>query len=430
MVLQSGTVSDGEYDRPDTQLRSSAIAQCFLGGNVTTKSYEIGPFRLSAEQLLLTRDNRPIALGPKVVETLLALAERPGEIVSKHALLDRIWPEGFVEEANLSQNIYLLRKVFAQHGAADPVETVPRRGYRLRLQLAPPRRTAPGRTAVVAAGAAFLMLSLLLVSGYGAGGRGAPSQRLSADGARLYQLGRYYWNTRTREGVARSLALFTRVVDADPSDARGYAALADANVTIGDYCYGTHLPAVYFARADAYAKRALTLDPNSAEAHAALGSLALHRAELKFATAELLRAQSLAPTYAPAQEWYGVALLQSGKTKEAIARLKQAAALDPLSVATLAWLAKAALLERRFDDAVVYSRLALELSPKRVDSLVTLGQAYQAKGDARRAVDAFKRFGAVGPYYRADAVLLLQGVKAGSVVRTPVPHDNLPVNYT
>lgn len=335
-----------------------------------------------------------------------------------------------MEEANLSQNIYVLRKVFAQHGAADPIETVPRRGYRLKLQLAPPRRPAHRPAAVAAAGAAFFGLSLLFVSGYGAGGHGPSPQRLSADGARLYQLGRYYWNTRTREGVTSSLALFVRVIDADPNDARGYAALADANVTMGDYCYGTHLPAVYFARAEAYAKRALALDPNSAEAHAAIGSLALHRADLRTAKAELLRAQSLAPGYAPAQEWYGVALLQSGRTKDGVARLKQAAALDPLSVATLAWLAKAAFRDRRFDDAVVYSRLALELSPKRVDSLVTLGEAYQAKGDAGRAVDAFKRFGAVSPYYRADAALLLEGVKTGAVMRKPVGHGTLPVSYT
>ena len=67
--------------------------------------YEFGPFQLDKDRLLLLHDGEPVALGPKVVETLLALVEHPGDVLSKSALLDRIWPEGFVEEANLAQNI-------------------------------------------------------------------------------------------------------------------------------------------------------------------------------------------------------------------------------------------------------------------------------------------------------------------------------------
>ena len=72
--------------------------------------YEFGPFHLDAERLLLVENGKPMQLGPKVVETLLAMVERDGEIVSKQALLDRIWPEGYVDEANLAQNVYVLRK--------------------------------------------------------------------------------------------------------------------------------------------------------------------------------------------------------------------------------------------------------------------------------------------------------------------------------
>ncbi len=99
----------------------------------------------------------------------------------------------------------------------------------------------------------------------------APTAGLSPDGARLYQLGRYYWNLRSRQGVERSLAYFGQVVRSDPRDARGYAALADANATMGDYRYGPLGPKTYFARARSLANKALELDSNSAEAHAALG---------------------------------------------------------------------------------------------------------------------------------------------------------------
>ena len=54
--------------------------------------YEFGPFQLDVERLLLLHEGAPVALGPKVVETLLALVEHPGEVLAKGALLDRIWP--------------------------------------------------------------------------------------------------------------------------------------------------------------------------------------------------------------------------------------------------------------------------------------------------------------------------------------------------
>jgi DNA-binding winged helix-turn-helix (wHTH) protein/tetratricopeptide (TPR) repeat protein len=393
--------------------------------------YEVGPFQLDVEQLLLMREGRPVALGPKVVETLLALVEHPGEVLAKGVLLDRIWPEGFVEEANLAQNIHVLRKTFRRHGSVDPIETVPRRGYRFtapvrRLADVPlvhtpvvpprtaqtpftprPRQALSRRIAAAIAGMGFLAASFGLVAGYGRDRRSEAPAALSDNGARLYQIGRYYWNLRTRDGVQKSLGYFAKVVDTDPQNAHGYAALADANVTMGDYCYGTHRPAVYFARAHEYAKKALALDPNSVEAHAALGFLALYREDTAIAMAELRRAIALDPSYGPAQEWYGIALLGRGRLSEGVVRLKIAAALDPLSVATTAWLGKAAYLERRFGDAVAYSQEALELSPRRIDVLATIGEAYEAQGDINRAIEAFKRYGAVNEYYRPEAAALL-----------------------
>jgi DNA-binding winged helix-turn-helix (wHTH) protein/tetratricopeptide (TPR) repeat protein len=396
--------------------------------------YEFGPFQLDAEQLLLMRAGEPVALGPKVVETLLALVERPGDVLAKGALLDRVWPDGFVEEANLVQNIYVLRRTFRRFDAADPIETVPRRGYRftapVRLRASPPAAPAVAgtaaapprgprafsRRAAALAGAVFAAASIVLVGGSGLGHRDATavvSQRapkavaLSAKGAQFYLIGRYYWNLRTRAGVRTSLTYFARVVDEDPQSALGYAALADANVAMGDYCYGTHQPSVYFGRAREYANKALALNPSSAEAHAALGILALYGHDTAGAMHELERAIALDPAYAPAQEWYGIALVGRGRLTEGVARLKIAAALDPLSVATIAWLGSAAYRDGRFADAVAYSHQALELSPQRVDVLETMGVAYEAQGDADGAIDAFKRYGALGAYYRPEAAALL-----------------------
>ena len=94
--------------------------------------YEFGPFQLDAARLLLLDRGAPLPIGPKVVETLLALIEHPGEVFPKTDLLARIWPEGYVDEANLAQNIYVLRKMLRARWDVDAIETIPRRGYRFR----------------------------------------------------------------------------------------------------------------------------------------------------------------------------------------------------------------------------------------------------------------------------------------------------------
>jgi len=93
--------------------------------------YEFENFRLDAAHLMLYQDDREMEFAPKVVETLLALLERPNEIVSRDELMARLWKDSFVEEANLTQYIYLLRKALGKtSGGKDMIETLRRRGYR------------------------------------------------------------------------------------------------------------------------------------------------------------------------------------------------------------------------------------------------------------------------------------------------------------
>lgn len=72
--------------------------------------YEFGPFRVDLERYLLFRDEKSIPLSPKVFETLIFLIEHRGEVVKKDDLMNKVWPDTFVEESNLAQNIFLLRK--------------------------------------------------------------------------------------------------------------------------------------------------------------------------------------------------------------------------------------------------------------------------------------------------------------------------------
>jgi adenylate cyclase len=92
--------------------------------------YAFGPYRLDSVKRVLLRDGVMVPLPPKAVDLLVVLVESAGELVEKRELLERVWPDTFVEDGNLSVNIFTLRKAL---GAADDegeyIRTVPRRGY-------------------------------------------------------------------------------------------------------------------------------------------------------------------------------------------------------------------------------------------------------------------------------------------------------------
>ena len=92
--------------------------------------YEFGPFRLDPSERLLLRDGQPIALKPKAFDLLVFLVERQGRLVPKHELMEGLWPGTFVEEANLTYTVSILRKALGDQEGDQFVQTVPTRGYR------------------------------------------------------------------------------------------------------------------------------------------------------------------------------------------------------------------------------------------------------------------------------------------------------------
>src|SRR2546427_12158128 len=93
--------------------------------------YEFGRFRINSAQRLLLRDQEIVPLTPKVFDMLVTLVESSGEVVSKDFLMKKVWPDTFVEEGNLTQNISLLRKALGEgQNGHQYIETVARRGYR------------------------------------------------------------------------------------------------------------------------------------------------------------------------------------------------------------------------------------------------------------------------------------------------------------
>lgn len=92
--------------------------------------YEFGPFRVDGTKRFLLREGQTVALTPKSFEMLLALVERSGDVVDKEGLMNRVWPDSFVEEGNLTYNISILRKALCERaGEHQYIVTVPGRGY-------------------------------------------------------------------------------------------------------------------------------------------------------------------------------------------------------------------------------------------------------------------------------------------------------------
>ncbi len=117
----------------------------------TKRFYEFDRFRIDLTERVLLCEGEMAPLTQKAFEVLLALIERRGRIVGKEELMEKVWPDTFVEESNLAQNIYTLRKTLGQ--AADGegyIVTVPRRGYRFAAEVReileedrPPSESAP-----------------------------------------------------------------------------------------------------------------------------------------------------------------------------------------------------------------------------------------------------------------------------------------------
>ena len=97
----------------------------------TGNAYEFGEFRLEPAEQLLTRSGRAIPLPPKAFDLLVYLAQNHGRLVTKDQIMQAVWPGSFVEEANLTVNISLLRKALGdKESGSQHIETIPKKGYR------------------------------------------------------------------------------------------------------------------------------------------------------------------------------------------------------------------------------------------------------------------------------------------------------------
>ncbi len=205
-----------------------------------------------------------------------------------------------------------------------------------------------------------------------------------------YVKGRFYWNKRTEDGLAKSIDCFQRAIQRDPKYALAYAGLADSWVPMA--WYGYRPPGKAFPQAKEAVTQALTLDPGLAEAHTTLAFITLYYDwDWAGAEREFLRAIELNPNYANAHHWYAEYLSLVGRHDAAIQESERARELDPLSSIINTWVGSRYFYARRYDMAIEQYRSVAERDPDFVPVHLGLGQAYEQKHMLQEAIAELRR---------------------------------------
>jgi len=236
----------------------------------------------------------------------------------------------------------------------------------------------------------------------------ATPRQLSPAAYEAYLKGRYYWNKRTGESMQKAEQYFEQAIHNDPTYAAAYSGLADCNS--GLTWHGFKSPAEALPKAYAAARKAIEINPESAEAHASLGLAMSHRWDWTGAEAEFRRALQLDPQYANAHHWYGDYLSIRGRHDEALAEAKHALELDPLNLMISTWVGLRYYMARDYSRAIDQNRNSVELDPNFAAAHLLLGEDYVQAGLRSEAVDELKRAADLSgdsPIYRAQVAVAL-----------------------
>ena len=193
----------------------------------------------------------------------------------------------------------------------------------------------------------------------------------------LYLKGRFQWNKLSKDGLNKAIENFTQAIEQDPTYALGYAGLADSySILAANFVP----PKDAIPKAKIYAKKALELDNQLAEAHYAQGSINfLFDWNLLAAEKEAQWALRLNPNYTHAHILDSYILQALGRFDEAITQGKQALELDPLSLIAYACLGLAYYYDGQYDQSIEQNRNLLEIEPNFFSGYVDLGRAYEQK---------------------------------------------------
>jgi DNA-binding SARP family transcriptional activator len=194
----------------------------------------------------------------------------------------------------------------------------------------------------------------------------------------LYLWGRYYWNGRTRESLARAVVFFQRAIARDSTYAPAYSGLAEAQALL--VVYGVPASEL-MPNARAAAERALALDEAQSEAHAALGYIAMtYEWNWPAAERELLRALALDPSNATAHHWYSMLLAVRQRVPESIAEIDSAYELDPAALLLRGALGNRYFLARDYERARSFFEPVVRVTGDSLPSYLWLTMIYLRLG--------------------------------------------------
>jgi Flp pilus assembly protein TadD len=204
-----------------------------------------------------------------------------------------------------------------------------------------------------------------------------------------YLRGRYYWNKRTAENIAKAMEQFQQASDRDPNYALAYAGLGDCYMVLGDYSgapTNETLP-----KAKAFVQRALQLDPSLGEAHATLANTETQLWQWQNAEEEFKNAIKLNPNYPSTHHWYYLLLAEMGRANEALAEIKRAQDLDPVSQIIGANMATAYLTVGDVNTAMEQAKRLIDLDPTFPRAHETAGLAYLKEAHYPEAVTELEK---------------------------------------
>jgi tetratricopeptide (TPR) repeat protein len=220
--------------------------------------------------------------------------------------------------------------------------------------------------------------------------------------------GRYYWNKRTGDSIQTAEQYFQQAIDSDPTYAAAFSGLADCNSGLA--WHGFKAPADALPKAYLAARKAIEIDPQSAEAHASLGLVLSHRWDWASAEAEFKRSLELDPQYANVHHWYGDYLSIKGCHAEAVSEARRALELDPLNLMISTWVGLRYYLARDYSAAIEQNRDSVELDPNFAAAHLLLGEDYVQVGAYGEGVNELKRAATLSggcPLYTAQVAVAL-----------------------
>jgi len=301
-----------------------------------------GDFELDPANYELRRGSNRIKLERIPMELLILLATSNGRLVHRSEVVEVIWGKDCFLESDSAINtaIRKLRRVLDDHPREPTfIETVPGKGYR------------------------FLAAS--------------SSHKVPIDAKALYSRGLHFWNRKTPESYIEAIKLFQRSIDIDPEYSLPYLGLAKTWILFG--IHGLQPARDVYPRARAAVLKALELDCDLAEAHAAMADI-VKGYDWNWAGAEThyLHALQLDPQCSIAHQWYANLLSITSRHEEALQYALNARVLDPLSVGAAGFVAFTYLRARRYREALREAESAVTLEPNSPIANWFLGQALAA----------------------------------------------------